>query len=54
MYKTTNQNKTEALLWLFITSRGLLQDFTEFCRERKEKSLAEVEKELREAPTKQK
>ena len=57
MYQTAKdrqaQDRSLALLWLFIHSKGMAQDFTEFCRERKELSLAEVERELREI-TKQK
>lgn len=57
MYKTIADRRDEdrraALLWLYITSKGLLPDFTEFCRERKDMSLAEVEAELRAETQKQ-
>lgn len=48
------ENRNLALLWLFIHSKGMAQDFTEFCRERKDRTLAEVEQELREITTKTK
>lgn len=52
MYETITQRqrneKQTALLWLYLASEGLLESFTEFCRSRRDLSLAEVERELRE------
>jgi hypothetical protein len=39
--------KRVAALWLYIASKGLLNDFTEFYRQRRDRSLAEIDQELR-------
>lgn len=46
--KRQAEERNLALLWLFIHSKGMAQDFTEFCRSRQDLSLADVERELRE------
>ena len=50
--KRQAEEKQLALLWLFIHSKGMAQDFTEFYRDRMGLSLAEVERELREITNK--
>ena len=56
-YKTVTQQKDEdrraALHWLFLADRGLLDEFTEFCRENKDMSLDEIDSKLRTITTKQ-
>lgn len=51
MYQTAKDRQAEqrslALLWLFINSKGMTQEFTEFCRDRKGLSLAEIDRQLR-------
>lgn len=58
MSKTLSKRQAEerqiALLWLFIHSKGMALDFAEFCRDRRELSLADIERELREITTNQK
>ena len=50
-YKTARERaedeKKSALLWLFIASRGLLPDFTEFYRLHRSQSLQEIDSEFR-------
>ena len=51
MYQTAKDRQEEqksiALLWLFIHSKEMYQDFIEFCREKKGLPLAEIERQLR-------
>lgn len=42
-----SKEKQDALLWLFLTEKGLLEEFTEFCRLRRGLSLDEIDKALR-------
>ena len=57
MYKTAKNRQAEdrnlALLWLFIHSKGMGEDFIEFCRSRNNLSLAEIERQLRTTITNQ-
>lgn len=50
-YKTIAERKEAerqtALLWLFLNERGLLQAFTEYCRECKDMNLDEIDNRLR-------
>lgn len=51
MYKTIAELKDEekrvALLWMYIASKGLLPDFTEFYRLHRSKTMEEIEKEFK-------
>ncbi len=51
MYTPTQQRKQDerqtALLWLFIASRGQLQEFREFYKLHHSQTLAEIENELK-------
>lgn len=41
------EDRERALLWLFIGSRGLLDDFKEFYRLHRSKSLEEIDNEFK-------
>lgn len=49
-YKTIKEQRAEekrtALLWLFITSRGLLPDFTEFYKLHHSQTMEEIDREF--------
>lgn len=54
MYKTTAQRKQEAqeekktaLLWLFVASRGLLADFTDFYKLHHSQTMEEIDREFK-------
>ena len=57
MYKTVAQrreeDKQQALLWLFLTSRGLVGEFTAFCKANREKTITEIDNEIKQYTTKQ-
>ncbi len=50
-YKTAAERleaeRKTALLWLFVASEGLLQEFTEFYRRHRSQTLEEIDNELR-------
>lgn len=49
-YKTIREQRDEekrtAILWLFIASRGLLQDFTDFYKLHHSQTLTEIDREF--------
>lgn len=51
MYKTTAQRRDEerqqALLWLFLTSRGLVEEFTAFCKANRDRTTNEIDNEIK-------
>lgn len=51
-YKTIREQRDEekrtALLWFYICSKGLLQDFTEFCKLHHSQTLQEIDREFKE------
>jgi uncharacterized protein YydD (DUF2326 family) len=51
MYKTTAQkrdeDKQQALLWLFLTSRGLVEEFTAFCKANRDRTVNEIDNEIK-------
>lgn len=51
-YKTIAEQREEekraALLWLYVCSKGLLQDFTEFYKLHHSQTLEEIDRELKE------
>lgn len=57
MTKTLSKRQAEerqiALLWFFIHSKGMAEEFIEFCRTRNNLSLAQIERQLRTTITNQ-
>lgn len=51
MYKTTAQkrdeDKQQALLWLFLTSRGLVEEFTTFCKVNRDRTVSDIDNEIK-------
>ena len=51
MYKTIADRKDEekrvALLWMYIASKGLLPDFTEYYKLHRSKTMEEIDKEFK-------
>lgn len=51
MYKTTAQRRDEekqkALLWLFLTSRGLVEEYTAFCKVNSDRTVSEIDNEIK-------
>ena len=52
MYKKaterTKDEKREAILWLYLHAKGLIEDFTGFYDSHRAKTLEEIEREIRE------